>query len=646
MREPKRPESGPPDLISAYYDGEVGAAERELAERLLSSSADATKELEDYRRLGRLLRELPQEELPEEFASMVLQAAERQMLLSPETAVVPGTKRFGPGRWTGRRIAAVVATVAAACLVLLLFWPRRANLPREVAFRELPPVAADQTSSRTDSSRAPTTEPAAEADALLASAAESAGVAPATRSKGSPSTPPKTSDEARVAVTDQFPAVAALEKGEETGRIGPTSSGLTKRAAIPSEALSGAVPAQPPQLAARRAGKADSPSPMPGASAAKRATGSRMGHPASTSVASAPAPKPADLASPPVKPQACRSSRHRWHLRFDRRTLSEAQVGQVIEALATAEEGQVAVVRLTVVDRRRGLESLQLLLAQNQIVREGAEPRALAEQVTAETGSDQLVAVYVESTTDRLSAALKALQRDGLFRELAVESPIQMALLDQAARRRIQGTRSEKRSKALDGKVPPVARQPSAPVRKARGLSRLADVRGQSRAEPAEAEKKGDASLAKAVAPEQASEKVATRPESQLADEQTGRKKRPEVAASEPALPPESPDKSTPLVSRQLALTLPADLVPILGQCIGDEKDRARRTRQSLGKKLFPTSPASEPLSVSARTRRPLQVLFVLVPNGSHPAHSPTLSPSAPENSGPGSQASDQDNGA
>jgi len=105
--------------------------------------------------------------------------------------------------------------------------------------------------------------------------------------------------------------------------------------------------------------------------------------------------------------------------------LNGAEVGQVVEALDTSGD-QIAVVRLTVVDVERTLDSLRVLLAEHRI---GQAPSAEDKTNDRVPRPGLLVAVYVHATDQQLSATLADLKRD-VFRELAVVSPLQVASLD------------------------------------------------------------------------------------------------------------------------------------------------------------------------------------------------------------------------
>lgn len=127
------------EVLSAYIDGELSPAEVLAVERWLKSSPQARQKLADFRRLSGLLQDLPQEELPEEFAGQVLAQAERQMLLPAQRNVgVPSVirrVRF----WS----VSVGLPVAAACLLVAIQWNRNGEAPEvaDVLYKPLPKSA-------------------------------------------------------------------------------------------------------------------------------------------------------------------------------------------------------------------------------------------------------------------------------------------------------------------------------------------------------------------------------------------------------------------------------------------------------------------------------------------------------------------------
>jgi hypothetical protein len=77
------------ELLSAYLDGELTAAERAEVERLLAANPAARQLLDELRTLSATLRALPPQTLGEDLSRQVLRVAERRMLTEGE-----------PGHWT------------------------------------------------------------------------------------------------------------------------------------------------------------------------------------------------------------------------------------------------------------------------------------------------------------------------------------------------------------------------------------------------------------------------------------------------------------------------------------------------------------------------------------------------------------------
>jgi anti-sigma factor RsiW len=79
------------ELLSAYLDGELTAAEQAEMERLLAQSPAAGQLLDELRALRNMLQTLPQEKLTEDLSRQVLRVAERRMLTEEE----PGAAENG-----------------------------------------------------------------------------------------------------------------------------------------------------------------------------------------------------------------------------------------------------------------------------------------------------------------------------------------------------------------------------------------------------------------------------------------------------------------------------------------------------------------------------------------------------------------------
>ena len=76
------------ELMSAYLDAELDAAEAEAFESFLAESPDARAELEDLRRVMTLVSALPHVEAPEDFYEKLSRKMRRKQLLAPEGALM------------------------------------------------------------------------------------------------------------------------------------------------------------------------------------------------------------------------------------------------------------------------------------------------------------------------------------------------------------------------------------------------------------------------------------------------------------------------------------------------------------------------------------------------------------------------------
>lgn len=115
------------ELLSAYLDGELDAAEQANVERLLAADPAARQLLDDLRALSVTLQALPQEKIGEDLSGVVLRTAARRVLLegapgetedAPPESVPSGRSvfhRFFNARglaWAGIAVAfAVVITI-------------------------------------------------------------------------------------------------------------------------------------------------------------------------------------------------------------------------------------------------------------------------------------------------------------------------------------------------------------------------------------------------------------------------------------------------------------------------------------------------------------------------------------------------------
>src|SRR5579862_6018772 len=113
----------PDDLLSAFHDGEVTPSEETVVQIRAKASPEARQELQDYERMSQLLRELPRQTAPPEFASAVLQKAERESLIPSEAALAGATVGSRSTRLSRRQLwtfgAASVAAVAAGIIAFV-----------------------------------------------------------------------------------------------------------------------------------------------------------------------------------------------------------------------------------------------------------------------------------------------------------------------------------------------------------------------------------------------------------------------------------------------------------------------------------------------------------------------------------------------
>jgi anti-sigma factor RsiW len=125
------------ELISAYLDGELSAAERAEVEKWLSESAELRQIHDELRSLRSSMLSLPRHKLDQDLGPGVLRRAERAVLGGQ--SLRPATGKVGPGpihRWWSRgtwRRWAWPAVAVAAALALLVHDAQRRPAEREVA---------------------------------------------------------------------------------------------------------------------------------------------------------------------------------------------------------------------------------------------------------------------------------------------------------------------------------------------------------------------------------------------------------------------------------------------------------------------------------------------------------------------------------
>ena len=125
------------ELLSAYLDGELSAAEQAEMERLLATNPAARQLLDELHALSNTLQSLPQEKLGEDLSQHVLRVAERRMLTggepSPvETAPVP-LARSVFRRVLNRRTIVWLSLTTAIALIIVINEKRQGIGPVQIA---------------------------------------------------------------------------------------------------------------------------------------------------------------------------------------------------------------------------------------------------------------------------------------------------------------------------------------------------------------------------------------------------------------------------------------------------------------------------------------------------------------------------------
>jgi len=251
----------------------------------------------------------------------------------------------------------------------------------------------------------------------------------------------------------------------------------------------------------------------------------------------------------------------------------------VVEAIEKS-GGHIAVVKLTVVDRQAGLKALQILLAHLQIPLEPQRSDGVEEE-RAQQPPNRLVAVYVEATSEQLSAALLQLNQEEQFQELQIEPPIQLARLDVASRDRVA-----RRANVVES------------LMKSRAVA--AKSLGENKDRNGASEGRARAAADEVSKPENAKG---------FSVEKKAKKNRRESLQK-----PQPPAPELARISRQLQLSLPADVLKVGPKELEAVLELAES--KPAGRKFLnakpPTSTAA-PAAQNSQHAGPLQVLFVLV---------------------------------
>jgi len=131
---------------------------------------------------------------------------------------------------------------------------------------------------------------------------------------------------------------------------------------------------------------------------------------------------------------------------IDPQDLKTAEIGDTVEGWRF-EEDRVVVVQLTVVDRDRVLDSMQVLLSDLSIPHEESD----ADSHSLQQENSGFYAVYVEADRDRMTAALKELQEDMNIEQMLVSANVSSTNLnpyfeEQGYSRKVTKSRAMKES--------------------------------------------------------------------------------------------------------------------------------------------------------------------------------------------------------
>lgn len=517
--------SSPTDnLLSAYHDGELTGAERSVVEQQISERDEAKKELSEIKQISAMLKDLPRLSLPVEFPQQVLKGIEREMLIPSETSLEARV---------------------------------RSNTSHQ-------PIALSSRSSASDSSPRRWLIGAA---AVLTSAA---GLMLMVTTFGDR---PKSNPQRAPQLASEF------EVPSEANAVAFASPGIAGALDAGSPIAEKDTPATGNKLAL-----SDS-----------SATGVRRGAPNGA----APAARMIESNRPPVAAfNAPRGVDSVASMFLDQATLKSAEIGDVVDALQTLDD-EIAVVRLTVLDRQEGLNQLQLLFAKNQIDPDSAGPtlektKSLAAKSSPSSNPDaalaadegqQLMAVYVESNSEHLSAALHELSQNNLVQSLQVDSPIsvtEIASSNEEARDKV--SEKQKSEQPTDRSF-----QSKNAVRRSSSQQALIDTLNQVRQ------------------PSKTGVEVVIDAHDRKGVEQSRR------ILAKKALPSAAAKDAAQSTSRQTVVQVPADA---LSQQVGqNSQSRSRANNFNVGQR--PLNQSKQSLDTQ-NDQRPMQVLFVVVNQGAN----------------------------
>jgi len=359
----------PEELISAYFDGEVTAEERATVESYLAGSEEAQRELNETARLSALLHSFPREVAP---ASLAAGIEERTSSLPLPT--VSRTPRSGSvPLWPQVRAAVVSAVTTAAAFLLIL----RAIEPGTVTSTAL---------------NAPATG-VAERETPVP------GGAPEFASMEMDQTQPYDKPTARAGSADKLAESQQMRKLQDPQPAEGANSYALKGDNAPKAAA-----------LVMRQGPVDAPAPPPPAPA--------PGDAPATVVADAqdPAPTVENFMNPLTNGAY----------------LDQLQRGQIYTFVPQPADPETSagVVDMMVVDVDRAAETMQVLLGQPQVQRDGGQDRK------QKSGDEELVILYAQAPADRIAKALNDVTlHPDLFVGWSAQLPLELTEVEELRKR-------------------------------------------------------------------------------------------------------------------------------------------------------------------------------------------------------------------
>lgn len=278
---------------------------------------------------------------------------------------------------------------------------------------------------------------------------------------------------------------------------------------------------------------------------------------------------------------------------FDTAALKDADIGQIVEAMESTGD-QIAVVMLTVVDRKSGLEKLQFLLMKQQIEldleRQDSEGE-LGKSAETIDSEETLLSVYVEATREQIASTLADVRREEQFRRLQVDEPIALATIAPEKLERRNQIQKDSETPAKESSV--AAKRPS-----------------ESHAALAE----NSPDSPRATASNKSVTRTPKRSSDRASKSDSGVVLR---SKSDDRLATRYSKKGNPNIAIQRPMSLPADMLSARVRKSGRGRESSRlsqerRRKQLLLKAQTPSDGPKAKLNRESETL-PLQVLFVLV---------------------------------